>query len=88
MQITILGKSIFRDDLQFILLIQASKQPLGVNLCSKKHNLVPCGRAARAKRIFPMDCSYGIRGGSNELLYAQIQSNGTETRGDITFIII
>ena len=48
-QITNLGKTILREYLQFILAIQASKQPFRAALCSKKHIHAHCGRANKKR---------------------------------------
>ena len=44
----------------------------------KKHNFACCGRTARAKRISPMECSYGSQDGSNELSHAQFHARASE----------
>ena len=52
-QTYISSKSFFRLTLQLFLTVQVSKQPLGANLCSKKHIFAHCGRARTKNGSYP-----------------------------------
>ena len=67
-----------RAKLCFLLHKAALNSRFDVTYVVKKHNFACCGRAARAKRIFPMEGSYGSQDGSNELSHAQFRARACE----------